>query len=816
MVFPSASATPWSGWPGWLGALALVMAGIGFDAAVRSRHILAVSTGYGVTVDAPVADAQSPTGYAHGVRSIILSAGASDTCHWIMQTQEMIARGEWRIRRVDYDHAPSGREVHWAAPFHWWLAGLAWMDHAVSGRPVGQSVERAVLYSGPVMLGLLLGGLGVFLHRRISVAAAWWLLLGAVAYFPFYLDFEAGYADHHGLANLCALLTVLFLVVGGIGPGGREARRWFVFSAVAGATGLWISAATEAPVLLALGASVVIAGGLVRKATLRPVWLAEPGLWRIWGWTGGAVGFAAYLLEYFPAHLGWRLEVNHPLYALAWIGAGEVLRAAMVMWRDGVRSPAPRELAAAAGGAALVLVLPVTIFFTAAKTFVVADPFVWQLHTLHISEFQPLVQILRKGLGWTAAALCLPMLLVVPPLWLVMRRAVPGEVRAQFALALLPAVVGWIMGWNQVRWLSLGFALSVPVIALYFRHAAGAAEKSRLGFRLWLAGTILVFLPGLVLAVQAAGNAGETTQEDMRCLAQRDVAHWLRLRGGDQPVVVAASPSPTTRLVFYGGITGVDTLYWENAAGLKDAAELFGAPSAETARAIATRLGLTHLVFFSWASLEATLARLQRGLPDDTALPRDTFAAGLLGSPVPPPWLRGIPFKLPDHPALAGSSVRIWEITQPQPPAVALAGAANYFLELGMVEEAGRLAPLLARFGDDLSANIMLAAIASRQQDAAGFSAAASRMVARLDRAAALSPGERVHLVVVLAVAGEADLARNQLRGCLQQLDEPGLRGLTPGTLADLLALSEALAVPLPSPELQQRAESLLPPGRRK
>ena len=145
----------------------------------------------------------------------------------------MIAAGDWRVRWVDYDNAPAGREVHWAAPFHWWLAGLAWLDHWVSGRPIGVSVERAAVYSGPVMFALLLLGLAPFLRRRFSAVVATLFMLGSVAVFTFYMDFAAGYADHHGLANICGLLTVLFLVTGTIGEP-AAGRKWFIASGLAG------------------------------------------------------------------------------------------------------------------------------------------------------------------------------------------------------------------------------------------------------------------------------------------------------------------------------------------------------------------------------------------------------------------------------------------------------------------------------------------------------------------------------------------------------------------------------------------------------
>ena len=94
----------------WSAVLLVVMSYAIWDAVVRSRHILQVTANYGVTVDAPVVDPRSPTGYERGLRSMVLPEAGEDTVHWVMQTQMMIARGEWRIREADYDNAPAGRK----------------------------------------------------------------------------------------------------------------------------------------------------------------------------------------------------------------------------------------------------------------------------------------------------------------------------------------------------------------------------------------------------------------------------------------------------------------------------------------------------------------------------------------------------------------------------------------------------------------------------------------------------------------------------------------------------------------------------------
>ncbi len=812
---PSRSPTSSAGFQTWIvGAVLAAVAAFGiWDAVVRGGHVLAVSANYGVAVDAPAAAPQGPTGYADGRRSLLLPAGASDTAHWIIQTQAMIAAGDWRVRWANYDNAPAGREVHWAAPFHWWLAGLAWLDHWVSGRPIGVSVERAAVYSGPVMFGLLLLGLAPFLRRQFSAVATALFLLGSVAVFTFYMDFAAGYADHHGLANICGLLTVLFLATGTIGEPARG-RGWFIASGVAGGAGLWISAATQVPVLVGIGLGLLAAAKLARGRTAGLAWLANPGLLRVWGWSGGAMSFAAWLLEYFPHHLNMRLEINHPLYAAAWIGAGEALRVAVLAIRDGRSALTGRDRAAGAVGASLVALLPLVIALTKATTFVVADPFVWRIHNLYISEFQPLGRILAKGITWTSVSICLPLLLLVPAAWRALRPGTPAEERAQLVLVLGPALLGWFMGWSQVRWLSLAYALTVPVLAMFFRtNEAGRTHASFFG---WLAAGVMLFAPGLFLAVQRTQAGADFTAEDIRNLAERDVAHWLRLRGGAERVVVAGSPSPTSRLIYHGGIAGVATLYWENAAGLRNAAEFYAAPTAEAARAIATRLGVTHIVFISWGSFEPTYALLARGLPADAPLPADTFAAQLLHAPVPPPWLRLVPFKLPAHPSLAGEEVRIWEVVPEQTPAAALARAANYYLELGRREYAEKLAPALVQYADELPDLVMLAGIASRARDAAGFGAVFERVLAELPRAGTLALDEQIHLVVVLAVGQRLELAQAQLRQVMGRLDERSLRHLTSGELADLLALSDGLRVGWPAAELQQLAQNLVPPDQRK
>src|SRR5512147_1135230 len=120
----------------WLAALA-VSIGVGvWDGWNTVGYYTRVSATYGVAVRAPVNDAASPTGLSDGRRTIVYPANSVDGLHWIMQTQQMFATGSWRIRHVDEDNAPAGREVHWGSPYRWWLGVCAWIDHRVTGQPL--------------------------------------------------------------------------------------------------------------------------------------------------------------------------------------------------------------------------------------------------------------------------------------------------------------------------------------------------------------------------------------------------------------------------------------------------------------------------------------------------------------------------------------------------------------------------------------------------------------------------------------------------------------------------------------------------------
>src|SRR5208283_5985091 len=146
---------------------------------------------------------------------------------------------------------------------------------------------------------------------------------------------------------------------------------------------------------------------------------------------GCAASFAAYAIEYFPAQMGWRLEVNHPLYGLAWLGGGELICQLGRRWVPGA-IPGRSDSRLAVGGAILAGLLPAVALIARSRTFWVADPFLWRLHTAYIAEFHGMLwDLTQSGWNFSAIARVLPLLLSIPPLVFLLRRGTAGFWKAQ-------------------------------------------------------------------------------------------------------------------------------------------------------------------------------------------------------------------------------------------------------------------------------------------------------------------------------------------------------------------------------------------------
>jgi len=178
-----------------------------------------------------------------------------------------------------------------------------------------------------------------------------------------------------------------------------------------------------------------------------------------------------------------------------------------------------------------------------------------------------------------------------------------------------------------------------------------------------------------------------------------------------------------------------------------------------------------------------------------------------------PPWLKPVPYQLPTIAGFEGQSVTILEVVDDQDGAAALSRIAEYFLEMGQPDRAAAVGLALRRFPADLGALTARAQVEIARGDTAGSDRTVESLLRRLSSGAdrALPWDRRVSLAIVLARSRHADLAREQVRRCMAEIDEAGLRSLTTGSLYRLQVLGKAYGLGITDQRLRQIALYLLP-----
>jgi hypothetical protein len=677
--------------------LALSLAFVGACAFARARafdRVSAVTTG------------PEPVGGAAAGRNRIVPSTAFDSLFWISYAQNMAATGEWRLRATRIDNAPLGREVHWSSGFAWWLVALGEARRAFTGEPLPQAIEFAAAYANPALMMLMLVALGWLAAWRYGPAVGG-LAVATAATLPHVIDgFAVNEPDHHGLINAAALGTVLCLIAGGFGwerrtagaPGGLlpvagRARRWFIASAWCGAAGLWLSAASQILVFagVALGAVVAIfVAGAPDEHTE-----ARPELWRTWGRWGAGAALAFYALEYFPSHLAMRLEVNHPLHAAAWWGAGELL-AALAAWRQAGAPLWPRETQTRAmrAAAAFALASPLlAIAVGGAAWFRVLDPLSRVLPSLVIEGETIAANVQRVGAAVLWRDVGGVILLLAIGLGAVLARGLSRAERGVGLAAWCATIPALAMTYHQNRWLLVVGGLC-PLFAIT------GAVAWRPALPRWARVVAIVGLAAVLARTFAWGYAGSSyaiatadrlglAPDDVFVVALRHYAQELRRRAGPEPEpVVLAGPNESVLLAYYGGFRTVGTLYWENFDGLRAAAAIYAEPDlAEVKKKFAAR-GIRYLVSCPPGNFATGYVTLAAGAPD-RARAEKSFAALLFAAEQFPQWLRPV-WLPPPGPIADAPAARCYEFVPDQTEAEQLQHIERYRREAAATPPAPR------------------------------------------------------------------------------------------------------------------------------
>jgi hypothetical protein len=457
------------------------------------------------------------------------------------------------------------------------------------------------------------------------------------------------------------------------------------------------------PVIAASGLGAVLALLVVRRGDRATA--AWPQAWWEWAVAGAATSLVCYLVEYFPDGMGWRLEVNHPLFALAWLGGGWILALVLARVAQGkdlataVWPPAQRGMAFTTATLALAVAAvaaPLLVLRAAGSAvFAVSDPFLLRLHGDYIREFAP-AWTAHVGPGWLGKLFDLawwPALAAVLVIMLLRRhRSLPAFIGPSLAVPVTAAAVAQAEALWQVRWTGLAMGLWIVLMVVALGLLLGTARSAWPGRR---GRQVLAFLfsLGLLPAIFATGGAWIALRDGgsprypksfVPSLLLRDISHRLiRAQPGRLPVVLS-DPTSSTELAFYGGLPVLGTLYWENNEGLRRAARIFSARDAEELRSGLAAAGIGFIVLPTWdafADLKAYGPLLRAGGED--VGPGRPFLAGVIDGQARPDWLRPVHYPIPSAFGLAGEQVHIFEFVPDQTPFAARRARGLYEFERG-------------------------------------------------------------------------------------------------------------------------------------
>ena len=691
---------------------------------------------------------------------------------WVRYALALQEGAPWQVRFTDIDNAPAGREVHWNSAFAHLIAAAGRIEQARTDGPLPLATERALAWFNlPLFLGLAVL-FSAWTARRAGAGAGVIVALGMVGLPAFFDGFTPNYVDHHGLLTAAAFGVALGAVFMGGGwwrpsslgsdatspstegaghllPESRaSARGAATFSAACGAVGMWISAASVIPAIAITGVAGLIAVWRAGRSAQNERAQFEPGLWRWWGRVGGAGTLLFYLVEYAPSHFGWRLEANHPLYALAWWGGGELV-AELAQRRLGARGRATWRLVLPV---LAVAAAPLMIVAGGAKVFSLLDPGLADLHS-QIAEFLSLPAAVR-ALGWShlGCDTAISVVLLGAAAWALAARRT-GRVLLVFATAVMVgffAVACW-----QIRW---KLAASGPQLALLLVLLAIAAEDRGRWTRWALVIAVAVggLLPPAIYRVRLLDGVIQRHQADRVDLMQpvyRDIAATLRASQPSGEVVLLASPNASTGIGYYGRFKTLGTLYWENAAGLKAAAEILSATNVEAARALVRAHGVTHFALISEGKFLEEYFHLARPAAPpgqiDRSLGHEIFFHRRL-----PPWLRLVPYRPPPDVLLPNLDVVLLQVVPDQTQAQILWNFAEAQLALGdaALAEKNFLAALAAAPAANRAGSAFAAGNLCYQQ---GAQAAAARFY-RMVLAAGDEPAVARNLAWLLATSPDA------------------------------------------------------------
>jgi hypothetical protein len=797
----------------WLAVPVLAAAFAAWTTAIRVKRVEYVSNVAGAQAVGGAEAAPAPR--ESWQPRLVVPGHRNESYEWLDQTRQMFARRELRVRHIDYENAPSGREVFAASPYRWWLGFVALTYHGITRAASGPSLEWAAMYADPLLLLVFGAATVAFVAWKFGTLAAALASAALATLFPLATEFVPGIPDDLGLALAFGVWSVLPLLAGASRldalDSGRSTGRWFLAGGIIGGIGLWVNVSRQVPILAGIGVGALLAAWISRiAARSNPALKARTLPWRAWGIAGATTCLAAYLVEYFPSSLGnWELHAIHPIFGIAWLGAGELLArfAALIggekpKWD--LRAVASWVLAAAA-----LASLPVAMMIVHDLGFLSIELPSMRLSLPAEGPAAPTLWawLLQNGFTAAAWATALPLLILIPAALLLAIRSIGASLRVPIALAIGPVLVALGFSYRQIsNWNGVDASLLVLLVAC--ASAARLRTRPRLVFFTAGALACLILIPGAIQVWPSSDSrVGEGLSEtDVVGLVERDMAYWLSSHAGPAGGIVLAPPNVTATLYYYSGLRGLASFSWEDRDGFQAAVRILSATTPEEAQELIGIHGVTHIIIPSWDPFMDAYAQIGSGQVAGTFLDR-------LHQWNLPRWIKPVPYLVPTISGFEGQAAIVLEVVDEQDDATALSRIAEYFVDMGQLTLASKAEGGLRRFPADLGALIARAQVQTATGDTDDLSNSVDLIVRRIASGADhdLQWDQKIGLAVLLVQAHRVDLARPRLVQALAEIDDEKLRSLSTVLLYRLQVLRKALNLEISDPRLRALSIELLP-----
>lgn len=731
-------------------------------------------------------------------RSQIVPGHNLESMEWIVQAEQIRRDGVWRLEKVDYDNAPTGRGVESPSALRWWLAWLSGDGKDSDG--VRDRVAAASLNSNPILHLVLFGLLvSIWMWRwGFFPAAAGSLILGL--YYPLIGSFHPGAPTSAGMATVfCGIMWISFTAGLKAELHLGRGRSWWIISGIAAGLAIWIDPNRGFLLGVAIGCSGMLAEWRQRKEQPE-----QRFPWWSWGVAGALTALILYGVDYAGREAAWangRLHQIHPLYAISWLGIAGIA-ATLGNWRKQRSDWIKLGL-----GFAAALSLVGYMLGTGDDGFLSsglgADLITHLPQSISSESFVAWVN--DHSAGAVAAGTMLPLGLIAWAAWIAFQTSVPRPTRILLGTSLLPLAIAVAIGFSNLSWwgtVGVGLALLAVILS-----AQANGTQSRVGLL-----AFLIFTTGIAW-LELGDRMGEATdpvltESDVRSLAERDLAHWLSLRGDEFHSVVLSPPDTTPALYFYGGVKGLGSPFPENGDGFVAAVRIASASSPDESLALATQRELSHVVIPSWDEFLDEYARLGAAQPEHSMM-------AMLHQWLAPRWIRATDHSLPDDEIFDGYNTTIFAVTETQDNASALSRLGEYFAETKRQDFAAAIAVTLQKsFPSDLSGLVAQAHIAVAQGNLAVFNESfdSIRRQVEDERDGDLEFDRRVSLANILMLGREPELARDQVIYCMDEMDAYLLKTVSTANLYRFILLADSFQEPFPEPELDEFARALLPP----